>query len=126
MFLRIAYLLLLTVSLSAQSIRPQLNGLESRKGQMILAAQSEAQADLTQANTQLSSATNALAHVKAGSAERTGSQFTAAKHKQAAAQLRVTQLTNQLSDWESSTLKVHAADPAKFKADWKQGQIVAK
>ena len=110
--------------LPAQVARPKLNGLELRKGQMIQQAQTEAQTALASANKELAR-TQAL-KISPGSAERTVTEQNNAKHRQAQAQLRVTQLQNQMTDWESKTLHVHAADSAKFKVDWTHGQIVTK
>lgn len=38
----------------------------------------------------------------------------------------MTQLQNQMADWESTTLQVHQADATKFKVDWTHGMIVTK
>ena len=125
MFLKtLAIFALTTAALSAQVAQPKLNGLELRKGHMIQQALTQAQANFDQANKALTQAQ--AMKISPGSAERTVEQQNQAKARQKQEQLRVTQLQNQMADWESSTLSVHAADPAKYKVDWTQGQIVAK
>ena len=110
--------------LPAQVARPTLNGLETRKGHMIQQALTQAQTNLDQANKALTQAQ--AMKISPGSAERTVKQQNQAKARQKQAQLRVTQLQNQMADWEQTTLTVHAADSAKYKVDWTHGQIVAR
>lgn len=106
--------------------RPTLNGLELRKGHMIHEAQALAQKQLDKANKELPLAEAALKAAKPGGMETATENAEIAENRQKQAQLRVTQLANQLDAWESDTLATHEADPTKYKVDWVHGQIVNK
>lgn len=143
MLLRIGLIgLLLSAALvcAGQAVRPALNGLEVRKGRMIQQAQADALKEATRAQAEAISADKAQAGAKAafagnaspGKVKPLSDQLTRAdqRAKSAAAQqtqamTRVTQLHNQMSDWEQKTLKVHNAADGKHKVDWAKGAVVA-
>ena len=141
MFLRTIAILLVSLPLAAQTVRPNLNGLEMRKGHMIQQAQTEAQISAARAVEQAArSAAEQAAAQKAFSANsdpakvkalsdaltRANQRAKASTAQQTQAATRVTQLENQMNDWTEKTLKVHSADDGKHGIDWAHGAVVSK
>ena len=129
MFLRLVTFLAILCSLCspdwAQSANLKLNGLEQRKGQMVLAAQADVSNRVTRRHGHIGSNAKGFTN-RAGCGWCATQANIQAEHALTAAQQRVTQLQNQMADWETSTLKVHGVDGSKFKVDWGHGEIVPK